>query len=175
VFNTATAFVFLDKFLFEVVLFLYQKEKERKRSWQACGLTACANGRRITQSPMKLRALRSSVLCGNPYPVRAFASRGCADGASVSPTPSSFPSFICLQIPCSTSRTVTPINSCLQVSFFFTKKKKNEKEVGNLRQVDRLCERQAHHAKPDETPRTAFIGSLLESISRPSFRFAKVR
>ncbi|MBR7162087.1 MAG: hypothetical protein IKD07_06685, partial [Clostridia bacterium] len=25
------------------VLFLYQKEKERKRSWQACGLTARAN------------------------------------------------------------------------------------------------------------------------------------
>jgi len=25
------------------------------------------------------------------------------------------------------------------VSFFFTKKKKNEKEVGNLRQVDRPC------------------------------------
>jgi len=130
------------------------------------------------QSPMKLRILRSSVLCGNAYPVRVLASRGCADGASDSPTPSSFPPFICLQIPCSTSRTLATINSCLQVSFFFTKKKKNEKEVGNLRQVDRLCEWQAHHAKPDEAPlpmlpsAAPFIGSLLESISRPSPRFA---
>jgi len=61
--------------MFEGVLFLCQKEKERKRSWQACGLTACANAGR-------------------------------------------------------------------------------------------------DHAKPDEAP---FIGSLWESISRPSFRFAKVR
>jgi len=53
------------------------------------------------------------------------------------------------------------------VSFFFTKKKKNEKEV--------LSNGRRYHAKPDEAPRTAFIGSLLESISRPSFRFAKVR
>ena len=90
-----------EQILFDDVLFLYQKEKERKRSWQACGLTARANPMYTTQSPMKLRTLRSSVLCGNPYPVRAFASRGYADGASDSPTPSSFPSFICLQIPCS--------------------------------------------------------------------------
>jgi len=34
---------------------------------------------------------------------------------------------------------------------------------------------QAQYAKPDEAPYTAFIGSLWESISRPSFRFAKVR
>jgi len=65
------------------------------------------------QSPMKLRILRSSVLCGNAYRILSFASRGCADGASDSPTPSSFPTFICLQIPCSTSRTLATINSCL--------------------------------------------------------------
>jgi len=37
--------------MFEVVLFLYQKEKERKRSWQACGLTARANAGRYHAKP----------------------------------------------------------------------------------------------------------------------------
>ena len=91
---------------------LFERKRTKKKQTNV-PLDRLSNGRRSAQSPMKLRKLRSSVLCGNPYLVRAFASRGCADGASVSPTPSSFPSFICLQIPCSVSRTVAPVNFCL--------------------------------------------------------------
>ena len=58
-----------------------------------------------TQSPMKLRFrcchrwLRSSVLCGSLRVCQSFPY--AADRASDSPAPSSFPSFICLQTPCS--------------------------------------------------------------------------
>ncbi|MBR7161886.1 MAG: hypothetical protein IKD07_05675 [Clostridia bacterium] len=62
-------------------------------------MIARTNPMRTTQSPMKLRALRSSVLCEI---LRACQSLPyTADRALDSPASSSFPSFICLQIPCS--------------------------------------------------------------------------
>ena len=79
---------------------LFERKRTKKKQ-TSVPLDRLSNVGRITQSPMKLRVLRSSALCWNQYPVRAFASRRCADRASDSPTPSSFPSFICLQIPCS--------------------------------------------------------------------------
>ena len=94
-------FVSLTKRLFikscSKVSFFFTKKNEKG---------VLSNGRRITQSPRKLRfrffhrRLRSAVLCGDSYLIRVLASRGCTDRASDSPIQKSFPSFICLQIPC---------------------------------------------------------------------------
>ena len=54
------------------VSFFFTKKKKNEQE-------VLSNEGRITQSPMKLRALRSSALCWNPYLARAFASRRCAD------------------------------------------------------------------------------------------------
>ena len=68
------------------------------------------------------------------------------------------------------------------MSFFFTKKKKNEKEVGKPWRFDRLCKRHTHHAKPGKTTlpisksvrsvHTVFCGKyvLMESFPRFEYR-----
>jgi len=65
--------------------FFTKKKKNEKEVGNLRQVDRLSNGRRSTQSPMKLRALRSSVLCGR---LRACQSLPhTADGASDSPTP----------------------------------------------------------------------------------------
>jgi len=157
--------------------FSFFERKVTKEANQLRQLDRLLNGRRITQSPMKLRFrcchrwLRSSVLCGS-----LRACRRLPHAADKAPFPPSaiFPHFTgLLRRSCRCNKTG---NFCLYDSTFSLFERKScKKKQTTLGRLTAYANAGHYHAKPDEAPYTAFIGSLLECISRPSLRFAGVR